>query len=165
MDDRVRSSREEREEKRPVVKIIGSAELKEKLDQLPEKREPVRAYTCDALLLAELLIQLIARLDYALDRWQSQQYVLSRVQNVVVGTDPTLLYENSHPYPITLEIFNLDPAQTVFIGRQAVTIYTGVPIFPESGRKVTIESGDHLYAVVEAGTVNVRLMTTTPMLL
>jgi len=146
-----------------LPKLRRYADLRQSVDELLQQGRHI--YSCDTVLLAELLLQLIARLDYFITVWQTQQYVMARTQPIRIGTEPTLIYRNSLPYPITLEVFNLDPAQTVFIGQEGVTVSGGVPVFPESGRRVTVEPGKSLYGIVEAGEVDVRIMSTVPSLL
>jgi len=147
------------------VKLRGLDELREMVAAYARSRSGLgqgeTIYTCDALLLAELLLQLIARLDSAVHKWENQQYVLARAQPITVGTTPTLIYENSMSMPITLELYNMSTAQPVFIGGEHVTPGDGIPIFPEGVRKVSIEPGRHIYGICSTGTVDIRVMVTS----
>jgi hypothetical protein len=108
----------------------------------------------------ELLLNLIRRLSAAVVLWESQQHVLSRTEQVTVDTTATLLYLNSFPYPVTLVVFNLDPAQTVYVGGKTMTVNDSLPVFPEASDRYTIQEGSEVYARVAAGSIDLRFYTT-----
>lgn len=116
--------------------------------------------TPDAEFIGRLLYQMMARIEGAIILWEGQQHILASAQAQTLSTTEVTIYENTLPYPVTVVVFNLDPAQTIFVGGKGLTVNDSLPIFPEGTDKYTIESGRTLYGRVAAGTVDVRFYTT-----
>lgn len=108
-------------------------------------------------VLGELLWEILQRIDKLMFVAYSDIEVLDHVVQITITTVETLIYQNNTDKIVTLKIYNTDPAQTVHIGKQGVTIAgPGAPIFHEESMKVAINSGDRIYGIVELGTVDVR---------
>lgn len=107
-------------------------------------------------LLGELLWEILQRIDKLMFIAYSDIEVLDHVERVDVTTVETLIYQNNTEKPVTLKIYNTDPAQTVHVGKQGITISSGAPIFHEESMKITVSAGDRVFGIVELGTVDVR---------
>jgi len=108
-------------------------------------------------VLGELLWEILQRIDKLMFVAYSDIEVLDHVVQINITTVETLIYQNNTDKIVTLKIYNTDPAQTVHIGKQGVTIVgPGAPIFHEESMKVTVNSGDRIYGIVELGTVDIR---------
>lgn len=113
-----------------------------------------KVLTDDGRLISELLWEILQRLD----AWIfSSLEVLDHILRADITTAQTLIYSNNARNLVTVKIYNNDPAQTVYIGKNGVSIVgPGVPVFHESSQSFTIDSGDSLYGIVELGTVDIR---------
>lgn len=108
-------------------------------------------------VIGELLWEILQRIDKLMFMGYSDIEVLDHVVQINITTVETLIYQNNTDKVITLKIYNTDPAQTVHIGKQGVTIIgPGAPIFHEESMKVAVNSGDRIYGIVELGSVDVR---------
>lgn len=113
--------------------------------------------TDDGRITSELLWEILQRIDKLMFAQLSEIEVLDNITQVDITTVETLIYMNNTDKPVTLKIYNTDPAQTVHIGKTGVTITgPGAPIFHESSMKLTIDAGDAVYGIVELGTVDIR---------
>jgi hypothetical protein len=111
----------------------------------------------DARLTCELLWEILQRMDGLLFAVYSEIEILDHCLRVNVTVAQTLLYQNNTNKPVTLKLYNTDPAQTVFIGKNGVTIIgPGIPLFTERDMRVTVSPGDSIFGIVELGTVDVR---------
>lgn len=113
--------------------------------------------TDDGRITSELLWEILQRIDKLMFAQLSEIEVLDNITQIDIATVETLIYQNNIDMPVTLKIYNTDPAQTVHIGKTGVTITgPGAPIFHESSMKLTVDSGDTIYGIVELGTVDIR---------
>ena len=123
---------------------------------------PTRPATLEELIATNniLLNQMLKSFNHAIKLWASQQEIFSRSQQVTVTTSGTLLYENNFPYPLTIIVYNMDPAQDLSVAHKGSTVDDSIPVRPESSEKFTIQEGDSLYGRVASGSVDVRFQTT-----
>lgn len=83
------------------------------------------------------------------------------VGTVSVGTQATLLANPStaaasDPQPVV--IFNNDAAATLFIGGTGVTTANGFPILKQTGISFRLISGEQIFGIVAAGTLDARVL-------
>lgn len=57
----------------------------------------------------------------------------------------------------SVEIFNNDLAETLYVGDSGVTTATGRPVAPQTG--IGIDTGAAVYGIVASGTVDARILT------
>lgn len=138
---------------KPIGQRSGVDNIRDWVDNQPNTSP-------DARMLALVNIQLLRRLDQFVYLWESQQHILARAEAVSIATTQTLVYENTFPYPVSIEVYNLDPAQTCFVGRSGLTVHDGLPILPEQSHRYTLEPGDRMYGRVAAGAIDIRFSTT-----
>jgi len=121
--------------------------------------EKASAMTTDTseLLIHELLIQLIERFDIYLDQFVYEQYSLLRTQAFSVGIEEELIYRNTHPFPVVVQIYNLDSTQICFVGGPGVNTGSGTPVFTEGSERFMIPPGEEAYAIVSGGTIDLRM--------
>lgn len=113
--------------------------------------------TDDGRINSELLWEILQRIDAIMFAQISEIEVLDNVRQVDIATTETLIYQNNIDRPVTIKIYNTDPAQTLHVGKTGVTITgPGAPIFHESNMKLTVDSGDAVYGICELGTIDVR---------
>jgi len=113
--------------------------------------------TDEGRLTGELLWEILQRIDKMMFMFISDIEVLDNVSQINIATTETLIYQNLIDKPVTIKVYNTDPAQTVHVGKTGLTITgPGAPIFHESSMKLTVDSGDAIYGIVELGTVDVR---------
>jgi hypothetical protein len=119
--------------------------------------ESAKVLSDDARMMSELLWEMLQRIDANMFAVLSDIEVLDHVLRVDVTTDETLIYQNNTDSLVTIKVYNTDPAQTVFVGKNGVAINgPGVPLFHEQSQRFTIASGDAIYGIIELGTVDVR---------
>jgi hypothetical protein len=119
--------------------------------------ESQKVLTDDARMMSELLWEIVQRLDAMMRVDLSNIEVLDYCLRVNITPAGVLIYQNNTSGFVTLKLYNTDPAQTVFIGKNNVTITgPGIPLFHETDMRVTVAAGDSLWGIVDLGTVDVR---------
>ena len=107
-------------------------------------------------VLGEILWEILQRIDKMMFVSYSSIEVLDHIVQINITTVETLIYQNMSNKMVTLKLYNTDPAQTVHIGKQGVTVSSGAPLFHEQAMPITVNAGDSIYGIVELGTVDIR---------
>ena len=112
----------------------------------------------DGRMVTELLWEIVQRLDYVMSTAISDIEVLDHVERKTITTTETRIYQNNSPNIVTVKIYNIDPAQTVYVGKRGITILNAsIPVFHESHQRISIAPGETCYGIVAAGTGDIRL--------